>query len=66
MAPLLTLYCSAANGLDVTGHPIGRDFINVWSGPQVAFHGNVATLFNLRAYHEAIGSPFGRPQPFHN
>ena len=36
-APLLQVYRPAGNGLDVYDHPVGRDFINVWSGPQVAF-----------------------------
>ena len=66
LAPLLTLYWPAAGGLDVTGHPIGRDFINVWSGPQVVFRGKIETLFDVHAYHEAIGALFGRPLPFHN
>jgi alpha-1,2-mannosyltransferase len=66
MAPVLAIYWPAGNGLDVTGYPLGRDFINVWSGPQVAFGDKVATLFDLRAYHDAIGTLFGRPLPFHN
>jgi len=59
-------YWPAGHGLDVTGHPIGRDFINVWSGPQVAFGGRISTLFDLRGYHAAIGDLFGQPLPFHN
>jgi len=66
MAPVLRIYWPAGSGLDVTGYPIGRDFINVWSGPQVAFGGKIETLFDLPAYHEAIGVLFGRPLPFHN
>lgn len=60
------IYRPAANGLDVTGHQIGRDFINVWIGPQLAFSGRVGTLFDLDAYHAALGALFGRPLPFHN
>ena len=41
-------------------------FINVWSAPQVAFRGKIETLFDVHAYHEAIGALFGRPLPFHN
>jgi hypothetical protein len=64
--PLLVwFYWPAGHGLDVTGHPIGRDFINVWVGPQLAFDGRLATLFDLQAYHDAIGPLFGRPLPFH-
>jgi hypothetical protein len=50
----------------VVGYPLGRDFINVWSGPQVAFGNNVSALFDLRGYHQAIGRLFGTPLPFHN
>jgi alpha-1,2-mannosyltransferase len=59
-------YWPASAGLDVTGHPIGRDFINVWVGPQVAFGNGFATLFDLDAYHTALGTFFGHPLPFHN
>lgn len=60
------LYWPAGGGLDVTGHQIGRDFINVWAGPQLAFDGRFAILFDLDAYHQAIGELFGHPIPFHN
>lgn len=59
-------YRPVGGGLDVTGHPIGRDFINMWVGPQLAFDGRLMTLFDLRAYHAAIGELFGAPLPFHN
>jgi hypothetical protein len=64
--PFTRFYAPAGGGLDVTGHPIGRDFINVWAGPRLAFGGNLATLFDLGAYAEAIGVLFGTPLPFHN
>ena len=66
MVPVLRFYWPAGEGLDVVGYPLGRDFINVWSGPQVAFGDKVSALFNLRGYHEAIGRLFGTPLPFHN
>lgn len=59
-------YWPEANGLDVAGYQIGRDFINVWSGPQLAFGGKLAVLFDLRDYHAAIGELFGQPLRFHN
>jgi hypothetical protein len=65
--PLLyRIYLPAGGGLDVTGHPVGRDFINVWAGPQLAFGGQLDTLFDLQGYHAAIGELFGHPLPFHN
>ena len=63
---LMWFYWPAGHGLDVTGHQIGRDFINVWSGPQLAFGGRLSTLFDLKGYHAAIGELFGTPLPFHN
>jgi hypothetical protein len=66
MLPVLRFYWPAGGGLDVVGYPLGRDFINVWSGPQVAFGDKVSALFDLRGYHEAIGRLFGTPLPFHN
>jgi hypothetical protein len=67
VAPLVMLiYRPAGHGLDVTGHQIGRDFIGVWAGPQLAFGGKLATLFDLEAYPEAISALFGQPLPFHN
>jgi Glycosyltransferase family 87 len=66
MLPVLRFYWPAGGGLDVVGYPLGRDFINVWSGPQVAFGNNVSALFDLRGYHQAIGRLFGTPLPFHN
>lgn len=63
---LLRYYWPAGGGLDITGHPIGRDFINNWVGPRLAFNGELATLFDLHAYAEAISRVFGTPIPFHN
>jgi hypothetical protein len=63
---VFAFYWPARGGLDVTGHQIGRDFINVWAGPQLAFGGALSTLFDLGAYHKAIGDLWGQPLPFHN
>ncbi|WP_407529085.1 glycosyltransferase family 87 protein [Methylobacterium oryzisoli] len=67
LLPILLAYYRPAEGwLDVTGHPIGRDFINNWVGPRLAFSGRLATLFDLSGYHAALGQEFGTPLPFHN
>jgi hypothetical protein len=67
LVPWLTAYYwPAGGGLDVAAHQIGRDFINVWSGPQLAFGGKLAVLFDLKAYHAAIGDLWGAKLPFHN
>jgi hypothetical protein len=65
-APILVVfYWPAQAGLDVTGHPIGRDFINIWAGPRLAFGAQPAVLFDLDAYQAAISRLFGRALPFH-
>src|SRR3954463_6190588 len=63
---LVTNYWPDGNGVDVVGYPIGRDFINVWVGPRLAFGDQLWKLFNLQAYHAAIGTEFGQPLPWHN
>ncbi len=63
---LTRFYWPAAHGLDVTGHQIGRDFINNWAGPRLAFGGRLATLFDLHGYVDAISGLFGQRLPFHN
>jgi hypothetical protein len=66
MAPwMIYIYWPVAHGLDVTGHPIGRDFINIWVGPQLAFGGKLHALFDFPAYQRAIGDLFGHSLPFH-
>ncbi len=66
MSPLLMIYGPAGGGMDHGGYQFGRDFINVWVGPQVAFGDGVAKLFDLLGYHEAVGALYGRPLPFYN
>jgi len=67
MIPLMIwIYRPIGQGIDVTGHPIGRDFINVWVGPQLAFGGKLETLFDFPAYQQAISELFGHPLPFHS
>lgn len=67
VAPIIWLfYWPASGGLDVTGHQIGRDFINLWAGPQLAFAGRWPVLTDFHAYHEAISELFGQRIPFHN
>jgi len=63
---LARIYWPAANGLDVFGYPIGRDFINTWAGPQIALSGHVSTLYTFDDYVKAISRLFGQTVPFHN
>lgn len=59
-------YWPVGGGLDVIGYQVGRDFINVWAGPQIAFGAHVERLLDLEAYHSEIGRLFGHPLEFHN
>ncbi len=63
---LAPFYWPARDGLDIHGYPLGRDFINNWVGPQVAFSGRLMRLYDLDAYVAELGRVFGRPLPFHN
>jgi hypothetical protein len=63
---LIMIYRPVSLSLDVFGYPIGRDFINVWAGPRLAFSGQLATLFDFPSYETAIGELFGQPIPFHS
>ena len=63
MAPF---YRPIGHGLDASHYQIGRDFINNWAGPQIAWRGDLATLFDLKTYVDAISALFGQPLPFHN
>jgi hypothetical protein len=49
---------------DVPGYQVGRDFINLWAGPQFAFGGKLSTLFDLAGYPTAVGALVGHPIPF--
>ncbi len=43
---------------DVTGYPLGRDFANVWSAPQIAAHSGAAALFDFNFYQEQLARLF--------
>lgn len=65
-APIFVLiYRPIGHGLDVIGYPIGRDFINFWAAPQIAFGEGGAALFDLDRYNELIGRLFGAELPWH-
>jgi hypothetical protein len=67
VAPVFLLFYRPDGGLlDVTGHHIGRDFINVWTGPQIVDRFGVMTLSDLAAYHQAQSDVVGFPIHFHN
>jgi hypothetical protein len=66
VGPVLLMwgYWPTLGGTDIAGYEIGRDFINLWVAPQLAFGGHLSTLFDLTGFHAAVGAMFGHPLPF--
>jgi hypothetical protein len=58
-------YWPASGGFDVVGYHLGRDFLNMWSGPQVVARHGVMMLFDLSGYHWAQADLTGRFTYFH-
>ena len=56
-------YWPAGGGLDRSGGPLGRDFINAWIAPYLATHGQEKTLLGLHEYSQAASDRFGVPLP---
>ena len=40
--------------IDVSGHAVGRDFVNLWVGGRLLWEGAWQTLFNVDAYQDAL------------
>ncbi len=67
LAPIVwRYYRPTASGFDISGYQYGRDFINNWVGPRLAFSGRVRQLFDLRDYWHLLSLEYGRALPFHN
>ncbi len=67
VAPLLwKFYWPTADGMDISGNQIGRDFLNTWVGPQVAFGGRASSIYDLATYQREIATAFGRALNLHN
>lgn len=52
-------YWPANTTFDITGYPLGRDFANVWSAPQIAARVGVRDLFDLGTYQQGVARLFG-------
>lgn len=52
-------YWPADTTFDITGYPLGRDFANVWSAPQIAARVGVRGLFDLDTYQQGVARLFG-------
>src|SRR3978361_1755581 len=67
LAPIVWQFYWPAGGMfDVVGYHLGRDFINVWTGPQVVARSGVMMLFDLTGYHWAQSQIFGTLIYLHN
>jgi hypothetical protein len=67
LAPIFWMFYRPAGGLyDVSGFHLGRDFLNMWSGPQILSRYGVMTLFDINAYHAAQSELAGRELFLHN
>ncbi len=44
---------------DPNGRPLGDDFVNFWSGPYLAWHGQAADIYNWPVYHAFQQGVFG-------
>ena len=65
--PTLWTYYRPSYALsDICGFPYGRDFLNTWAGPRIAFAGHVRELFDLSAYYRLLQAEYGRWVPVYN
>jgi hypothetical protein len=66
-APVVWLFYWPGGGLlDTVGYHLGRDFINVWTGPQVVDRFGSMMLLDLKGYHSAQSGIVGFNILFHN
>ncbi len=47
-------------GIDVTGKPLGTDFMSFWAASRLALDGMTAAPWNIAAHHAAQSAVFGR------
>jgi len=60
------VYVSFQDGLEKSGHVLGRDFVNYWMGGQAVANGWLDELFNVDAYVARLRDMFGASYPGHN
>ena len=64
---IASAYMLTAEGIfDITGHVVGRDFINLWSAGTLSATGHLHDIFDHETYHRLQEQLFGRELPFHN
>jgi hypothetical protein len=50
---------------DMVGYLVGRDFVNVWMGAQLALTGDPTPWFDTNTYNDALAQMFGAGYPRH-
>lgn len=66
-APIVYLFYWPGGGiLDTVGYHLGRDFINIWTGPQVVDRYGTTVLLDLQGYRWAQSGIAGFLMYFHN
>jgi hypothetical protein len=60
------LFRPDANGIDVWGYVLGRDFVNFWTGAHLAVEGRVSEIYDLEGFHAAIREILNPRQGFMN
>jgi hypothetical protein len=59
VAPVVCISYWPVDGFyDIGRHPIGVDFVNIWSAPQIAVRYGVASVFDPDAYYAAVAKLF--------
>jgi hypothetical protein len=56
---LLMFYWPADTQFDVAHHGLGRDFVNVWSVPQIVARHGILSVFDQRTYFAGVVELFG-------
>lgn len=60
-------YYAGASGLfDSTDHPIGRDFVNIWTASVLSLDGQALEIFDVGTFHAHQERLLGRTFPIHN
>ena len=59
-------YYSVVDGIDFTGHLVGRDFANIYLGGKLIGQGQIAVLFRPEEYWLAMRDWLGQDYPVHN
>src|SRR5215471_7691713 len=58
VAPVVLIsYRPVDHWFDIGHHPLGVDFVNIWSAPRIAWREGVMAVFDPDAYYAALAVP---------